>query len=177
MIVPAATRDRLSSTPRPLWPLLLVRDIWVSAVVDEEAVRFNLRLLWTLTAVFSLPDLAQGLLLGLHAPPGGARLYGLYVLVLGALELGGATLLAARRALGRRLIMAAAAGFYVEAVLGLAHFERTLLAAAVFAACIPAEAWVLWFLTHPHVRAYVAAHYRPARLSPNEWRDIRAERL
>jgi hypothetical protein len=36
-----------------------VRDIWVSAVADETAVRFNLRLLATLTALFSLPDLVQ----------------------------------------------------------------------------------------------------------------------
>ncbi len=45
--------------------------------------------------------------------------------------------------------MAGAAGFYLEAVLGLAVFECGVLAAAVFA-----EAWVLWFLSHHRVRDY-----------------------
>ncbi len=156
MIVPSATRARLADAPRPLWPFLLARDIWTSAVAGDEAVCFNLRLLWILTAVFSLPDLGQGLLL-LHAAHGASRLYCLYVIGLALLELGGAILLGAHRALGRRLIMLAAAGFYLEAVLGLAGFERSLLSFAVFAACVPAEAWVLWFLMHPRVRAYVAA--------------------
>jgi hypothetical protein len=138
-----------------LWPLLLVRNIWVSAVADETAVRFNLRLLATLTALFSVPDLAQGLGVLAHTTTAGAQAYGAYVAVLGTLELAGAVLLARRCALGRRLIMAAAAGFYLEMALGLAGYERSVLAVVLFAVCVPAEAWVLWFLSHPRVRAHI----------------------
>jgi len=135
-----------------VWPLLVAWHIWTSAVVDEAAIRFNLRLLATLTAVFSLPDLAQGFLTFSHSS-GGARVYGAYVLALGLLEVAGALLLARHVSTGRRLIVAAAAGFYLEDALGLAGYERTLLAAGVFAVCAPAEAWVLWFLCDPDVRA------------------------
>lgn len=148
-----------TGTRRALWPFVLARQIWTSAVVDDGAVRFNLRLLAALTAVFSAPDVVQGLLTLLHAPSGGGRLYGAYVLILAALELAGAGLLALRRRAGRWCILAAAAGFYVEAVLGLAGFERGLLATAVFVACAPAEAWVIWFLSHPRVRSYLDAVY------------------
>jgi hypothetical protein len=47
----------------------------------------------------------------------------------------------------------AAAGFYLEMALGLAGYERSVLAAASFVVCVPAEAWDLWFLSHPRVRA------------------------
>ena len=137
------------------WPLLLVRDIWMSAVADETAVRVNLRLLATLTALFSLPDLVQGLGVLAHATTAGAHAYGAYVVALGTAELAGAGLLARRCALGRRLIMAAAAGFYLEMALGLAAYERSVLAVVLFAVCVPAEAWVLWFLSHPRVRAHI----------------------
>jgi hypothetical protein len=147
----------LHSRRGALWPLLLVQDMWMSAVADETAVRFNLRLLTTLTALFSLPDLAQGLGLLAHTTTAGAQAYGAYVAVLGTLELGGAVLLARRCALGRRLIMAAAAGFYLEMTLGLAGYERSVLAVVLFAVCVPAEAWVLWFLSHPCVRAHLGA--------------------
>ena len=136
-----------------LWPLVRARAIWVSAVADEAAVHFNLRLLATLTALFSLPDLGQGLAVLAHATTAGAHAYGAYVATLGGLELVGAVLLARRSPTGRRLIMAAAAGFYLEMALGLASYERSVLAAAIFAVCVPAEAWVLWFLAHPRVRA------------------------
>ena len=135
-----------------LWPLVRARAIWVSAVADEAAVRFNLRLLATLTALFSLPDLGQGLAVLTHATTAGAYAYGAYVAVLGSLELVGAVLLARRSLTGRRLLLAAAAGFYLEMALGLAGYERSVLAAAIFAVCVPAEAWVLWFLSHPRVR-------------------------
>ena len=138
-----------------LWPLCLVQTIWVSAVADETAVRVNLRLLTTLTALFRVPELAQGLGLLAHTTTAGAQAYGAYVAVLGTLELGGAVLLARRCALGRRLIMAAAAGFYLEMALGLAGYERSVLAVVLFAVCVPAEAWVLWFLAHPRVRAHI----------------------
>ncbi len=160
MILPASSRVGLSRAPRLLRPVLLVRAIWTSAVADEESVRFNLRLLWTLTALFGVPDLLQGLGMALHAPAIAIRAYGLYVCALAVLELGGALLLAARHALGRTFIMSAATGFYLEAALGLAGLERGLLAAAVFAVCVPAEAWVLWFLRHPRVRDYVRTHLR-----------------
>jgi hypothetical protein len=137
-----------------LWLLVLVREIWMSAVTDEAAVRVNLRLLATLTALFSLPDLWQGLGVLRHATAG-AHAYGAYVAALGGLELVGAVLLARRSALGRRLIMAAAAGFYVEMALGLAGYERSVPAVVLFAVCVPAEAWVLWFLSHPRVRAHL----------------------
>ena len=159
MSVPSTTRARRAEAPPPLWPFLLARDVWTSAVVDDEAVRANLRLLWILTALLSLPDLGQGLLL-LHAAHGTSRLYALYVSGLALLELGGAVLVGARRTLGRQLILLAAAGFYLEAALGLAGCERSLLSLAMFAACVPADAWVLWFLLHPRVRAYVATHVR-----------------
>jgi hypothetical protein len=159
MILPASVRAQLSGASRLLWPVLVVRSIWTGAVADEAAVRFNLRLLWTLTALFSLPDLAQGVAMATQAPSIGARDYSLYVVLLATFELGGAVLLATRRVLGRTFIMTAAAGFYLEAALGLAGFERGLLAAAVFAVCTPAEAWVLWFLSHPRVRHYIDTHY------------------
>jgi hypothetical protein len=152
---------QLRGLRRALWPVVRVRQIWTSAVADEDAVRFNLRLLIILTAIFSLPDLAQGLWILLVAPAVGARGFGAYIAALGALELGGAVLLARRSAAGRRLVMLAAAGFYLEAALGLAGFERSLLAAAVFAACAPANAWVIWFLSHGHVRAYIEQHHTP----------------
>src|ERR671937_2584439 len=97
-----------------LWPLERARAIWVSAVADEVAVRFNLRLLATLTALFSLPDLGQGLAVLAHATTAGAHAYGAYVAALGSLELVGAVLLARRSPTGRRLIMAAAAGFSLQ---------------------------------------------------------------
>jgi UDP-N-acetylglucosamine:LPS N-acetylglucosamine transferase len=169
MILPASARAELSGAPRLLWAVLLIRAIWTSAVADEEAVRFNLRLLWILTALFSVPDLVQGLGMVLHAPASGTGAYGLYVCALAALELGGALLLAARHVLGRTLIMVAAAGFYLEAALGLAGLERGLLATAVFVACAPAEAWVLWFLRHQRVRDYACTHLRSG-VSLRGWR-------
>jgi hypothetical protein len=61
--------------------------------------------------------------------------------IAGALSVRWAKLFLARRApAGRRLIMAAAAGFYLEMALGLADYERSVLAAAIFAVCVPAEA-------------------------------------
>jgi hypothetical protein len=140
-----------------LWPLLWAHHVWTSAVVDDGAVRFNLRLLATLTAVFSAPDVVQGLGSVAHASSAGARYYGAYVLALATLELLGAGLLALRRRAGRWCIFVAAAGFFVEAALGLSGFERGVLAAAFFVACVPAEVWVIWFLSHPRVRAYLDA--------------------
>lgn len=157
---PAPARSRLVRCV--LWPLRLVHHIWTSAVVDERAVRFNLRLLTALTALFSLPDIAQGSITAAQASWPGARAYGVYVLVLGLLELAGALLLARRLGTGCWLIGIAAVGFYGEVILGLSGFERGLLALLIFAACIPAEAWVLWFLTHARVRAHVRA-WRNAR--------------
>ncbi len=139
-----------------LWPLAAARRMWTHAVVDEQSIRFNLRLLTVLTAVFSLPGIAQGALAVAHAPTGVARGYGAYILALGLLEFAGALLLARRVPAGRRLIVAAAAGFYPEAALGLAGLERGPLALAIFIMCAPAEAWVLWFLCHPRVRAHIA---------------------
>lgn len=161
-------RDRLDGPDGPdgpdgvhplLWPFLLARGMWMSAVVDERAIRFNLRLLAALTAVFSLPDSAQGVLTLRDHLAGGDHYYGVYVLLLGVVELSGALLLARRptMAAGRLLILAAAAGFYPEVILGLGFFERGLLPAAIFAVCIPAEAWVLWFLLHPRTRAHVTS--------------------
>lgn len=138
------------------WPLSIVARIWGNAVVDEHAVRFNLRLLTVLTAVFGLPDLVQGLMTAAGATSAGMRFFGAYVLTLGLLELGGAALLASRRDSGRRLIVAAAAGFYLEAVMGLAGFERGPIAMGLFALGAPADAWVIWFLSHARVRAYLA---------------------
>jgi hypothetical protein len=89
------------------WPLRLIVTTWTSAVAGEAAVRFNLRLLTVLTAVFSVPDIAQGALTVAGAASSGGRLYGAYVLALGLLELGGALLLAVRRPRGRLLILAA----------------------------------------------------------------------
>ncbi len=146
---------------RALWPLLAAGRIWTHAVADEQAIRFNLRLLAALTAVFSLPDLAQGALALAHAPAVAARAFGAYMLALALLELAGAALLAWRVPVGRRLIVAAALGFYPEAALGLAGFDRAPLAIAIFAACAPAEAWVIWFLCHPRVRGYLATWRAP----------------
>jgi hypothetical protein len=101
-----------------LWPLVRARAIWVSAVADEATVRFNLWLPATLTAPVSLPDLGQGLAMLAHATTAGAQAYGAYVAALGGLELVGAVLLARRSPDGSRLIMAAAAGFYLEMALG-----------------------------------------------------------
>lgn len=137
-----------------LWPLLLARHVWTGAVADDAAIRFNMHLLTVLTAVFSLPSLAQGLLLWAHAT-GGSGFYGAYVAGLAGLELSGAMALAGRHPAGRWPIMAAAGGFYLEAALGLAVFERGVFAVAVFIICAPAEAWVLWFLSHHRVRAYL----------------------
>ncbi len=142
-----------------LWPFVLIWRIWTSAVADDRAVRFNLRLLAALTAVCSAPDIVQGLFALLHAASAGGRLYAVYVLVLALFELAGAALLACRRRAGRWCILGAAAGFYVEAVLGLAGFERGLIAIAIFAACAPAEAWVIWFLSHPRVRCHLDSAY------------------
>jgi hypothetical protein len=120
-----------------LWLLVRARAIWVSAVADEAAVHVNLRLLATLTALFSLPDLGQGLAVLAHAATAGAHAYGAYVAALGTMELVGAVLLARRSALGRRLIMAAAAGFYVEMALGLAGYERSVRAGGSLGPLVP----------------------------------------
>ncbi len=141
---------------RALWPLVAAGRMWTHAVADERSIRFNVRLLTVLTAVFSVPDLAQGALALAHAPSVAARAFGAYMLTLALLEVAGATLLARRVPAGRHLIMIAAAGFYPEAALGLAGFDRAPLVVAIFVACAPAEAWVLWFLCHPRVRAYLA---------------------
>jgi hypothetical protein len=89
-----------------------------------------------------------------HRTTAGAHAYGAYVAVLRTVELAGAGLLARRSALGRRLIMAAA-GFYLEMALRLAGYERSELAMGLFAVCVPAEGWVLWFLSHRRVRAHI----------------------
>ncbi len=141
---------------RALWPLVAAGRMWTHAVADERSIRFNVRLLTVLTAVFSVPDLAQGALALAHAPSVAARAFGAYMLTLALLEVAGATLLARRVPAGRHLIVAAALGFYPQAALGLAGFDRAPLAVAIFVACAPAEAWVLWFLCHPRVRTYLA---------------------
>jgi len=146
---------------RALWPLVVARRMWTHAVANERSIRFIVRLLTVLTAVFSLPGIAQGALAVAHAPTGVACGYGAYTLALGLLELAGALLLARHAPDGRRLIVAAALGFYPEAALGLAGLERAPLAVAVFVACAPAEAWVLWFLCHPRVRGYLATWRAP----------------
>ncbi len=150
---------------RALWPLVAARRMWTHAVTDEQSIRVNVRLLTVLTAVFSLPGIVQGILAVAHAPTDVARGYGAYVLALGLLDLAGALLLARRVPTGRRLIVAAALGFYPEAALGLAGLERAPLAIAVFVACAPAEAWVLWFLCHPRVRDYLAT-WRASATAP-----------
>jgi hypothetical protein len=143
------------------WPVVLVRDRWASAVADDLSVRFNLRLLAALTALLSTPDLFYGLT-GVFRHSGPARLYAGYVLTLGLLELSGGLLLllggrGPRRRLGARAILVAAVGFYLEAALGIAVFEPGLLSLAVFAVCVPAEAWVIWFLVHPRTRSVMRA--------------------
>ena len=148
---------------RALWPLVATRGMWTHAVADERSICFNVRLLTVLTAAFSLPGIAQGVLAVARAPTGVARGYGAYVLTLGLLELAGALLLARHAPGGRLLIVGAAAGFYPEAALGLAGAERGPLAIALFVVCAPAEAWVLWFLCHPRVRDYLARSRRGAR--------------
>ena len=145
--------------PLPVRGLLLARGIWLGAVADTASIRFNLRLLTVLTALFSLPEIAQGLTQASQGSPAG-RAFGGYVLLLGSLELLGAGLLALRRPAGCRLIGAAACGFYPEAVLGVASFERAPLAVAIYVVCVPAEAWVLWFVTHRRVHAYMRAQWR-----------------
>jgi hypothetical protein len=144
-----------------LWPLVTARRMWTHAVADERSIRFNVRLLTVLTAVFSLPGITQGVLVVAHAPTGVARGYGAYILSLGLFELSGSLLLARRVPAGRYLIVAAALGFYPEAVLGLAGLERAPLAVAVFMVCAPAEAWVLWFLRHSRVRGYLVTRRAP----------------
>jgi enterochelin esterase-like enzyme len=159
------------------WPFCLARRIWLHAVADDGAVRFNLRLLAILTALFSLPDLGQGFVLLSDASGDGPSYYGAYVAVLGLLELSGALLLAWRSPLGRRLIIVAAAGFYPEAALGLGFYERSLTTAVLFAAGVPANAWVLWFLTHRRVRAHVATwRQREARYAGQDGTALRARR-
>ena len=153
VIAPPTRASRLQ------WPFEVVRQIWTSAVADEDAIRFNLRLLATLTALFSLPDVVQGVVDVAGTVSIGLRFYGSYVLALAAVEMAGAALLACRRRAGRWFILAAACGFYLEAGLGLAHFEKGLLAATVFAVCVPAEAWVIWFMTHPYVKAYLRSKF------------------
>lgn len=150
-------RPPLRGPRRLLWPLYVVCRIWTSAVIDEAAIRFNLYLLATLTAVFSVPDLVQGAVGIAQGAPEGSRLYAAYVLALGLCEVCGALLLARRSAGGRVLILIAACGFYVEAALGLSGYERSVLALAIFSVSAPAEAWVIWFLSHPRVRAQVTS--------------------
>jgi len=141
---------------RALWPLTTTRKMWTHAVADERSIRFNVWLLTVLTAVFSLPGIARGVLAVAYAPTSVARGYDVYILALSLLELAGALLLARRVPTGRWLIVAAALGFYPEAALGLTGLARSPLTIAVFVACAPAEAWVLWFLCHPRVRDYLA---------------------
>lgn len=119
-----------------------------------------------LTALFSLPDLGQGLAFLSGAPDIGERCYGAYVVMLGVLELVGAVLLARRSPVGRRLIIVAAVGFYPEAALGLGIYERGLIAVVLFVAGVPANAWVLWFLRHRRVRAHVAGWHDVSQSSP-----------
>ena len=145
-------------------PLMIGR-IWTSAVADQRAVRFNLRLLITLTALFSVPEIVQGLTQYGHST-GGGRWFGGYVALLGAAELIGALALACHRPIGCWLIVGAAAGFYLEAALGLAGLNRTVMTAVIYAGCVPAEAWVIWFLTHERVQEHLASWGRGPRPAP-----------
>ena len=139
------------------WPAILVRDRWTSAVSSDASVRFNLRLLAVLTALLSSPDLLYGVT-GVSRHSGPARLYAGFVLALGLFELSGGLFLllgpwAVERRLGRVLILVAAIAFYLEAAFGIGVFEPGLLSLVIFAVCVPAEAWVIWFLVHPRTRS------------------------
>jgi len=145
-------------------PLMIGR-IWTNAVADQRAVRFNLRLLITLTVLCSVPEIVHGLALYGQSTAGGRWFWG-YVALLGGVELVGALALASRRVVGGWLIVGAAVGFYLEAALGLAGFDRTVVTAVIYAVCIPAEAWVIWFLTHKRVQEHLAGWRRGPERSP-----------
>ncbi|MGH7919622.1 MAG: hypothetical protein ACREQM_06720 [Candidatus Dormibacteraceae bacterium] len=141
------------------WPALLVRERWMSAVLSDEAVHFNLGFVGLATAVTSVIDLLFG---SINATkPGDQRFYGLFVVALGLSELIGGLLLMRRSRVGRALVVLAACGYFVEAVLALARFDQSLFSLVVFVVIAPIEVWVIWFLCHPRSRALFST--RPRR--------------
>lgn len=128
------------------WPAFLVRTRWLSAIEDELAVQFNLRLVAILTMITSAPDLILGSL-AIVSHQGELRYYGCLVLCLGLLEVTGGALLL-RWKIGALVIIAAELGFYLEAALGLWRYQRDPLSVTIFIVDMPIEAWVIWFLSH-----------------------------
>jgi lysylphosphatidylglycerol synthetase-like protein (DUF2156 family) len=122
--------------------------------LQPAALAWNLRLMWVLTLAFSLPEgrAAVGML-ARHMLP---HAYAAFALVLVAVNVCGALALSRRLAIGRLLLAAGAAGFFVKAVWGLGTgYDGGLLSWAVSLTFAPVEVWMIWFLLQPEVRTHL----------------------
>jgi hypothetical protein len=122
--------------------------------LQPAALTWNLRLMWVLTLAFSVPEgrAAVGIL-ARHMPP---YAYAAFALTLVVVNVCGALGMSRSLQIGRLLLTAGAAGFFVKAVWGLGTgYDGGLLTWAVTLAFAPVEIWMIWFLLQPEVRTHL----------------------
>ncbi len=125
---------------------------WRSGLTPHELAK-NLRLMWIITFVLSVPELkASVALLPAHSV---AAPYALTATLLAVVNIAGALLLARRQALGRLLLQLGAAGFFVKASWAFAQrYDGGMISVMIALVLAPIEVWVFWFLAQREVSAW-----------------------
>jgi lysylphosphatidylglycerol synthetase-like protein (DUF2156 family) len=129
---------------------------WRSGLTAHELAK-NLRLMWIITFVLSLPELKVGLQqLAGHSV---SMPFAITATVLAAVNIVGAILLARHRPLGRLLIQLGAAGFFVKTSWAFAQtYDGGMISLAIALVLAPIEVWVIWFLAQREVAVWQTQH-------------------
>jgi lysylphosphatidylglycerol synthetase-like protein (DUF2156 family) len=149
---------------RGVWRLLRGSLDWRHGLQPGPLAR-TLWLMIVITLAAAMPELWRALLmLGSHAT---ATSYAVLSLAIASCNVLGALGLLSRLDIGRKLLALGALGFFVQAIWGLsAGYLGGWLGWGLAIGLAPIEAWVIWFLLQPEVRA----HLREARQGAGERR-------
>ncbi|MGH2410177.1 MAG: bifunctional lysylphosphatidylglycerol flippase/synthetase MprF, partial [Chloroflexota bacterium] len=121
----------------------------------------TLLLMTVITLAASVPELWRAITL--FGRPSSSPSYAMLSLALAAGNMLGALALARGWDSGRRLLTLGALGFFVQAIWGLAEgYVSGWLGWSVDLALAPIEAWMIWFLLQPEVRAHLRNRRRGA---------------